>query len=177
MLFALLSCSVAIKATWGSDGGENAPIEDAVVDFMTSRGFSFKGVVDADGELLKPMVFASPSCGPTLKVTPTSRNFQAKALLDHVGGAGDQRYFAYLGLITQWDGSRDMFFEHVKQRALEFLGLSPYDLDSAMVMINEPAGCDIVARIDWSTLWKKDFRARVAKEKLATSQGEARATR
>jgi hypothetical protein len=101
LLLALLLCSIAIKATSQNDGGEIAHLDDAVMNFMASQGFSFKGTIDADGELLKPMVFDTPSCGHPLQVAPTSRNFQAKALFDHVGAAGDARFFAYLGLITQ----------------------------------------------------------------------------
>jgi hypothetical protein len=175
LLLALLLGSVAIKAVWENDGGETVHLDEAVMHFMASRGFSFKGTSDADGELLAPMVFDTPSCGRPLQVAPTFRNFQAKALFDHVGAAGDARFFAYLGLITQREDGRGMFIEHLKQRALELLGLSPYDLDSMMVVISEPAGCDIASRIDWSTLWKKDFRSRLAKDKPAASQEAATA--
>ena len=176
LLLALLLCSIAIKATSQNDGGEIAHLDDAVMNFMASQGFSFKGTSDADGELLKPMVFDTPSCGHPLQVAPTSRNFQAKTLFDHVGAAGDARYFAYLGLITQREDSRAMFIEHLKQRALELLGLSSYELDSMMVVISEPAGCDIASRIDWSTLWKKDFRSHIVNDKLAAGREAATAT-
>ncbi len=152
-------------------------LDEAVMNLMANRGFSFKGTIDTDGELLKPMVFETPSCGRPLQVAPTSRNFQAKTLFDHIGAAGDARFFAYLGRITQRDDSRGMFIEHLKQRALELLGLSSYELDSMMVVISEPAGCDIALRIDWSTLWKKDFRSRLAKDKPAPSQEDPTATR
>ncbi len=177
LLLALLLCSAAIKATSQNDGGENVHIDEAVMNFMSSRGFSFKRTIDIDGELLNPMVFDTPSCGRPIQVAPTSRNFQAKTLFDHVGAAGDARFFAYLGRITQRDDSRGMFIEHLKQRALELLGLSSYELDSMMVVISEPAGCDIALRIDWSTLWKKDFRSRLAKDKPAPSQEDPTATR
>ncbi len=177
LLLALLLCSAAIKATSQNDGGENVHIDEAIMNFMASRGFSFKRTIDFDGELLNPMVFDTPSCGRPIQVAPTSRNFQAKTLFDHVGAAGDARFFAYLGLITQRDDSRGMFIEHLKQRALELLGLSSYELDSMMVVISEPAGCDIASRINWSTLWKKDFRSRLAKDKPAPSQEDPTATR
>jgi hypothetical protein len=177
LLLALLLYSAAIKATSQNDGGEIAHLDEAVMNFMAGRGFSFKGTSDADGELLKPMVFDTPSCGRPLQVSPTVRNFQAKAFFDHVGAAGDARFFAYLGLITQGEDGRGVFIEHVKQRALELLGLSSYDIDGKMVVISEPAGCDIASRIDWSTLWKKDFRSRLAKDKPAASQEDATATR
>jgi hypothetical protein len=152
-------------------------IDEAVMNFMASRGFSFKRTTDVDGELLNSMVFDSPSCGRPLQVAPTSRNFQAKTLFDHVGAAGDARFFAYLGLITQRDDSRGMFIEHLEQRALELLGLSSYELDSMMLVISEPAGCDIAWRIDWSTLWKKDFRSHLAKnDKSAPSQRDTTTT-
>ncbi|HEY8136681.1 MAG TPA: hypothetical protein VIF61_02495 [Methylocystis sp.] len=175
LLLALLLCSAATKATSQNDVGGNVHIEEAVRNFMISRGFSFKRTIDVDGELLTPMVFDAPSCGRPLQVAPTSRNFQARTLFDHVGAAGDARFFAYLGLITQREESRGMFIEHLKQRALELLGLSSYELDSMMVVISEPAGCDIASRIDWSTLWKKDFRSHIAKDKLA-SREDATAT-
>jgi hypothetical protein len=175
LLLALLLCSAAIKATSQNDGGENVRLDEAVMNLMANRGFSFKGTIDTDGELLKPMVFDTPSCGRPIQVASTSRNFQAKTLFDHVGAAGDARFFAYLGLITQREESRGMFIEHLKQRALELLGLSSYELDSMMVVISEPAGCDIASRIDWSTLWKKDFRSHIAKDKLA-SREDATAT-
>ncbi len=151
-------------------------LDEAVMNLMANRGFSFKGTIDTDGELLKPMVFETPSCGRPLQVAPTSRNFQAKTLFDHIGAAGDARFFAYLGLITQREESRGMFIEHLKQRALELLGLASYELDSMMVVISEPKGCDIASRIDWSTLWKKDFRARLAKDRPAASPEDATAT-
>ncbi len=176
LLLALLLCSTAIKATSQNDVGRNVHIDEAVMKFMASRGFSFKRTIDVDGELLGPMVFDTPSCGRPLQVAPTSRNFQARTLFDHVGAVGDARFFAYLGLITQREDSRGMFIEHLKQRALELLGLSSYELDSMMVVINEPAGCDIASRIDWSTLWKKDFRSRLAKDKPAASQEGATTT-
>ncbi len=69
-----------------------------------------------------------------------------------------------------------MFIEHLKQRALELLGLSSYELDSMMVVISEPAGCDIASRIDWSTLWKKDFRSHIVNDKLAAGREAATAT-
>ena len=164
------------KGDWQKDVGEDVHIDDALMNFMASRGFSFKGTIDSDGELLKPMVFDTPSCGRPLQVAPTFRNFQAKALFDHVGAVGDARYFAYLGLITQREDSRGMFIEHLEQRALELLGLSSYELDSMMVVISEPAGCDIASRMDWSTLWKKDFRSHIAKDKLAAIREDATAT-
>jgi hypothetical protein len=176
LLVALLLCSAAIKATSQNDGGKNVRIEEAVMNFMASRGFSFNRTIDVDGELLNAMVFDTPSCGRPLQVAATSRNFQARTLFDHVGAADDARFFAYLGLITQRDDSRGMFIEHLKQRALELLGLSSYELDSMMVVISEPAGCDIASRIDWSTLWKKDFRSHVAKDKPAASREAATAT-
>ena len=176
LLLALLLCSAAIKATSQNDVGENTHIDEAVMNFMASRGFSFKRTIDIDGELLNPMVFDTPSCGRPIQVAPTSRNFQAKTLFDHIGAAGDARFFAYLGLITQREDSQSMFIEHLKQRALELLGLSSYELDSMMVVISEPAGCDIASRIEWSTLWKKDFRSHIAKDKLAASREAATAT-
>jgi hypothetical protein len=175
-LLALLLCSAAIKATSQNDVGENVHIDEAVMNFMTSRGFSFKRTINVDGELLNPMVFDAPTCDRPLQVSPTSRNFQAKTLFDHIGAAGDARFFAYLGLITQREESRGMFIEHLKERALELLGLSLYELDSMMVVISEPAGCDIASRIDWSMLWKKDFRSHIAKDKLAASREDATAT-
>ena len=177
LLLALLLCSAAVKATSQNDVGGNVHIDEAVMNFMASRGFSFKQTVDLDGELLSPMVFDALSCGRPLQVAPTSRNFQAKTLFDHVGAAGDARFFAYLGLITQRDDSEGFFIEHLKQRALELMGLSSYELDSMMVVISEPPGCDIASRIDWSTLWKKDFRSHIAKDKLAASQEDPTATR
>jgi hypothetical protein len=176
LLLALLLCSAAIKATSQNDVGGNVHIDEAVMNFMANRGFSFKRTIDIDGELLDPMAFETPSCGRPLQVAPTSRNFQAKPLFDHVGAAGDARFFAYLGLITQRDDSRGMFIEHLKQRALELLGLSSYELDSMMVVISEPAGCDIASRIDWSTVWRKDFRSHIAKDKPAPSPEDATAT-
>jgi hypothetical protein len=176
LLLALLLGSVAIKVVWENDGGQDVRLEEAIMKFMASRGFSFKGTIDADGELLKPMVFGAPSCGRPLQVAPTSRTFQARALFDHLGSAGDARFFAYLGLITQREDGRGMFIEHLKQRALELLGLSSYELDSTMVVISEPAGCGINSRLDWSTLWKKDFRSRLAKDKPTASQEVATAT-
>jgi hypothetical protein len=170
LLLALLLGSVAIKVVLENDGGENVRLDDAVMKFMAGRGFSYTGTIDADGELLKPMVFGTPYCGRPLQVAPTSRTFQAKALFDHIGSAGDARFFAYLGLITRAEDSRGMFIEHLEQRALELFGLSSYELDSMMVVISEPAGCDIASRIDWSTLWKKDFRSRLAKDEPAASR-------
>ena len=140
------------------------------MDFMVARGFSFKRTIDVDGELLNLMVFDAPSCARPIQVAPTSRNFQAKALFDHIGAADDARFFAYLGLITLREDSRSMFIEHLKQRALELAGLSSYELDSMMVVISEPAGCDIASRIDWSTLWKKDFRSHIARDKAASRE-------
>jgi|GEM_PF-1971845 hypothetical protein len=175
LLLALLLGSVSIKLVLENDGGENVGLDAAVMHFMANRGFSFVEAIDADGELLKPMVFATPSCGRPLQVALTSRNFQAKALFDHLGAAGDAQFFAYLGLITRAEDSRGMFIEHLKQRALELMGLSSYELDSMMIVISEPAGCDIASRIDWSTLWKKDFRSRLAKDKPAASQEAATA--
>ena len=176
LLLALLLCSAAVKATSQNDGAENVRIDEAVMRFMTSRGFSLKRTLDVGGELLGLMAFDTPSCGRPLLVAPTSRNFQARILFDHVGAAGDPQFFAYLGLITQREDGRGMFIEHLKQRALELLGLSSYELDSMMVVISEPAGCDIASRIDWSTLWKKDFRSHIAKNKLAASRENATAT-
>lgn len=176
LLLALLLCSAATKATSRNDVEGDVHIDEAVRNFMPSRGFSFKRTIEVDGELLSLMVFDTPSCARPIQVAPTSRNFQAKALFDHVGDAGDARFFAYLGLITQRDDGRDMFIEHLKQRALELLGLSSYDLDSTMVVISEPAGCDIVSRVDWSTLWKKDFRSQIARDKPAARPEDATAT-
>ena len=96
LLLALLLCSAAIKATSQNDVGENVHIDEAVMNFMTSRGFSFKRTIDIDGELLNPMVFDTPSCGRPIQVVPTSRNFQAKTLFDHIGAAGDARGPLYL---------------------------------------------------------------------------------
>jgi hypothetical protein len=42
-------------------------------------------------------------------------------------------------------------------------------------VISEPKGCDIASRIDWSTLWKKDFRSRIAKDKPAARREAATA--
>jgi hypothetical protein len=176
LLLALLLCAAATKATSQNDVGESVHIDEAVMNFMAGRGFFFKRTINTDGELLIPMVFDTPSCGRPIQVAPTSRNFQAKPLFDHVGVAGDARFFAYLGLITQREDGRSMFIDHLKQRALELLGLSSYELDSMMVVISEPAGCDIASRVDWSTLWKKDFRSHIAKNKLAASREAATAT-
>ena len=176
LLLALLLCSAAVKATSQNDGAESVHIDEAVMRFMTSRGFSFNQTLDINGELFSSMAFDTPSCGRPILVAPTSRNFQARILFDHVGAAGDIQFFAYLGLITQREDGRDMFIEHLEQRALELLGLSSYELDSMMVAISEPAGCDIASGIDWSTLWKKDFRAHIAKDKLAASREDATAT-
>ena len=132
------------------------------MNFMASRGFSFKRTIDIDGELLNPMAFDTPSCGRPIYLLPLPAISKRKRFSIMLARAGDARFFAYLGLITQRGHSRSMFIEHLKQRALELLGLSSYELDSMMVVISEPAGCDIASRIDWSTLWKKRISARIS---------------
>jgi hypothetical protein len=170
LLLGLLLCSVAIKATSGSDAGESVTINQAVLHLMASRGFSFRETIDTDGELLKGMVFDTPTCGRPLQIAPTYHNYQAKTLFDHIGAAGDARIFAYLGLVSREKDSLGMFLEHVKQHALKLVGLTAYQIDGVMVMITEPAGCDIATRIDWTMLWKKDFRSRVASDRAALRQ-------
>jgi hypothetical protein len=116
------------------------------------------------------MAFDSPRCGRPLQVAPTARTFEAYTLFDQIGAPGDARSFAYLDRVTRQADSRGMFFEHVKQRALELAGMMSFQPDGLMVMISEPEGCDIASSIDWTMLWRKDFRSRVASGRTASSR-------
>jgi hypothetical protein len=166
-MLGLLLSSIAVRTTVGNAAGASVPIGEAILGLMAARGFSYAGSSVVDGDALVSMAFATPSCDRPLQIAPTLRNFQAKALFGQVGASSDARSFAYLGRVSRRQESRGMFFEHLKQRALELVGMTPYELDSMMVMISEPEGCDIASRIDWSSLWKKDFRSRLASDKTA----------
>jgi hypothetical protein len=170
LLLGLLLCSGVVRATVANDAGATVPLKEAILGLMARRGLSFAGGSSIEGGTLVSMAFATPSCNRPLVVTPTSRTFQAKALFEQIGAPGDARSFAYLGRVSRRQDSRDMFFEHLKQRALELLGMTSYEPDSIMVMISEPEGCDLASRIDWTMLWKKDFRSRVASDMTASNQ-------
>jgi hypothetical protein len=145
-------------------------INDAILHLMASRGFSYAGTTTFEEGALNSMAFDSPFCRRPLQIVPTERTFEANALFDNVGASGDARIFAYLGVVSRWANRRDLFFEHFEQRALELVSMSPYQIDSKMVMISEPEGCDIASRIDWTMLWKRDYRSRVKLDLAERSQ-------
>jgi hypothetical protein len=177
LLLGLLLSSITIRATLGNDAGVSVPIEESVLHFMASRGFSYRGTNSIiDGEALDVMVFDTPSCGRPLQVAMSSA-FRTNAFFDHIGAPDDARIFAYLDRVSRQADSRGMFFGHAKQRALELVGMMSYEPDGMMVMISEPEGCDIASRIDWTMLWKKDFRSRVASDRAASRQQNEPVTR
>jgi hypothetical protein len=170
LLLGLLLSSAIIKGTSGNDPGASVPIKEAVLHLMGSRGFSYRGTTSIENDALNSMVFDTPYCNRPLQVVPTFINFQAYTFFDQIGAPGDARSFAYLDQVSRQVDSRGMFFEHVKQRALKLVGMMSYQPDGTMVMISEPEGCDITSRIDWTMLWKKDFRSRVASDRTVSSQ-------
>jgi hypothetical protein len=170
LLLGLLLSSITIRATSGNDAGASVSISEAILHLMASRGFSYRGTTNIESGALVSMVFDTPHCSRPLQVVPTLRNFQANAFFDQIGAPGDARSFAYLDQVSRQADSRGMFFDYVKQRALELVGMTSYQPDSAMVMISEPEGCDIASGIDWTMLWKKDFRSRVASDRKASNQ-------
>ena len=170
LLLGLLLSSITIRATLGNDAGMTVPVNEVVLHLMASRGFSYRGTTNIENDALVSMVFDTPYCSRPLQVVPTARTLQAYTFFDQIGAPGDARSFAYLGQVSRQADSRGMFFEHVKQRALELVGMMSYQPDGIMVMISEPEGCDIASRIDWTMLWKKDFRSRVASDRKASNQ-------
>lgn len=160
LLLGLLLASVAIRASSRNYDGARVSINEAILHLMASQGFSYAGTTSFGGGALYSMVFDTPYCSRPLQIAPTYRTFQANALFDNIGAPGDARGFAYLGVVSRRPDRRDIFFEHVKQRGLELFGMTPYQIDSMMVMISEPQGCDIASRIDWKMLWERDHRSR-----------------
>jgi hypothetical protein len=162
LLLGLFFASVTIRATSGNQDGAGVDINEAILHLMASRGFSYTGTTTIEDGALNSMAFDTPFCRRPLQIVPTDRTFEANALFDKIGASGDARIFAYLGVISRRADRRDMLFEHFKQRVLELIGMTPYQLDSKMVMISEPEGCDIASGIDWKLLWQRDYRSRAA---------------
>lgn len=170
LLAGLLVASVIIRATSGNYDGAGVNIHEAILHLMTGRGFSYIGTTSIEDDALNSMVFDTPYCRRPLQIVPTDRTFEAYPFFDQIGAPGDTRIFTYLGVVSRRADRREMFFEHFKQRALELVGMTPYQLDSKMVMISEPEGCDIASRIDWEKLWKRSYRSRVKLERADRSQ-------
>jgi hypothetical protein len=170
LLLGLLLSSITVRATMGNDAGASATIDEAILRLMASQGLSYRGTNNIANGALVSMVFDAPHCSRPLQIVPTARTMEAYTFFDQIGAPGDARSFAYLDRVWRQADSRGMFFEQVKQRALELIGKMSYQPDGLMAMISEPEGCDIASRIDWTMLWKRDFRSRVASDRTAPSR-------
>lgn len=166
ILLGLLLSSASIRATTGNNLRASVPIREAILQLLANHGYSYRGSMNIEEDALTSMIFDTPSCGRPLQVAATVRTFQAKPFFDQIGAAGDVRIFAYLGQVSRRADSRSLFFEHLKQRLLEVVNMTSYEPDSMMVMISEPKGCDIASKVDWTMLWKKEFRERLARNKM-----------
>jgi hypothetical protein len=170
LLLVSLLASVTIRATLGNYARSSVNINDAVLHLMAIHGFSYDGTTRIEGGALNAMLFHSPSCGRPIQIVPTSSYFEGRSLFDHIGASGDGQKFAYLSQVWRREDRLGIFFEHVKHRTLELIGITPYQPDHTMVMISEPKGCDIASRIDWSILWEMDYRSRMARQQAPTTQ-------
>jgi hypothetical protein len=161
---ALLLSSVTIKLLLGSEARPKASLEDALLNLLASRGFAYTGSTSIEHGALISMGFTAPGCDRPLHIVNTYRTFQAMALFNAVGQVGDDRIFVYLDAVLHKADRQAMFVEHAKKRALQVLGLTSYVADSHMLMISEPEGCNVVSQIGWASLWKREFRSRLASE-------------
>jgi hypothetical protein len=170
LLLVLLLTSVAFRETFRSDAEVGVDIEEAVRQMLTHHGMSYRQTKNISDGLLEAMIFDVPSCGEPIQVIPTFRMLGTSALFDRVGRSGDARFFAFLSLFSeQYDRFR-FTMEHVKYHFLDLFGVTPYQLDAKMLIIIAPRNCADVAILDWSLVWKTDYRRSIARERNASRQ-------
>jgi hypothetical protein len=163
LLLALLVASVGLGAKLSSRAERGADLQTAVRALLTENGLTYRETKNVARDSLISMLFAVPSCAEPLQVVPTPRTFDATAFFDRIGAPGDIRFFAYLDRISAREDRFSFFLEHLKHSALGLFALTPYQADGMMLMVSEPRNCAKLPRIDWSVVWRRDYRTAVAR--------------
>jgi hypothetical protein len=171
LLFVLLLASVDPSGILRSRAERGANIETTVRSLLARNGMTYRET-RTDG-VLKSMLFDWPSCGEPLQVVPSPRTFDSNTLLNAVGAPGDVHYFAYLSRASEHETRFSFFIEHLKHSALGLIAMTPYQADGMMLMISEPSGCNTMPRVDWSLVWKTDYRLRVARDHTPQQTSDA----
>ena len=168
LLLVLLVVSVDPTGMLRARARHGADIERTVQYLLWSRGVDYLETKD-DG-VLKSMLFASPSCAEPLLVVPSPRTFDSNTLLKVMGAPGDVHRFAYLTRVSEREARYSFFVEHLKHSALGLIAMTPYQADGMMLLIDEPQGCKALSTIDWSLVWRSDYRIEVARNEGLPSQ-------
>jgi hypothetical protein len=159
----LLVASVATRESTGAAPEGGADIKTTTIHLLTHQGMQYRETRSFFDGSLESMLFDLPSCDEPLQVIPTPRTFEAMPLFDQVGAPGDKRRFAYLSQMSEEGGRLWAFLEHVKHRSLELIAMTHYRPDGLMLMISEPRGCKSAPNIDWSLIWKTEYRLSIAR--------------
>jgi hypothetical protein len=161
LLLVLLVVSVDPAGILRARARHGADIESAVLYLLAREGMIYRETRD-DG-VLKSMLFALPSCAKPLVVVPSPRTFDSNTLLKRVGAPDDVHRFVYLTRVSEQEARYSFFLEHLKHSALGLIAMTPYQADGMMLLINEPQGCKASPAIDWSLVWRSDYRIEVAR--------------
>jgi hypothetical protein len=157
MIFAvILVTSVAASERASDVLLKTQNLEAAVIHVAQSHGLKLLGKPTAK-ELVPTLMFEAPGCAQPLLVSLLSVTLDDEPLVRAVGEPDDVVRYIYLD--RSWSvlpNPLAVFFEWKKHKALELFGLTPYVPVPYMLRLARPPGCDIVGRIDWQVVWRRD---------------------
>lgn len=169
LLLTLLLASVDPVGLLRARAERGADIETTVRHLLARDGMTYRET--KSNGVLKSMTFWLSACLEPLQVYPSPRTFDLIAVLNAVGAPGDIHRFAYLSRVSQNATRFSLFLEHMKHSALGLIAMTPYQPDGMMLMIDEPHGCKSIPHIDWSQVWRTDYRLQVERDiKQATAE-------
>lgn len=95
-------------------------------------------------------------CPRPLMVAVVPPSFTPRAALLNLAGPGDRTFYAY----TDWFGSQPdrtaVFTRRVWRPLLTPVGLSRYSRLREMLVVAEPAGCNISSSARWANYWRSN---------------------
>lgn len=149
---------------------ESSILELAVKRVANSYGLVFRDyamITDAD---IRALIYEAPGCTQPVRLVLELVTFdQEQQVARSAREPGYVLRYVYIG--GSWDKADRLavFTERVKYAALASFGLTPYVPSPYLLMVQSPATCAIVDRIDWRIAWRRDHLGAIRTNPEATT--------
>lgn len=106
------------------------------------------------------VVFSAPGCDRPIRVQALSMSLEEAPLYEASVGPHDVGRYIYLGDIRPNAEPASLRASWLKSQVFSLLGLSRHRLLRMVLFATEPAGCDVIARLNWRPVWDAAAPAR-----------------